>query len=266
MTSRPEGRQRLDTALVERGLAESRARAQELITSGNVRADGIIAKRPAMMVEPNSELALVNPPPPFVSRGGIKLRHALDCFDVSVAGVVALDVGASTGGFTDALLQAGARRVFAVDVGYGQLAWSLRTDPRVVVMERTNIRELEGLPEPIDLAVADVSFISLRHVFPVVTGLVRPNADCIVLIKPQFEAGRESVGRKGVVRDPLVWRRVINDTIRFAADDGWVTRGLTRSPITGPAGNVEFLLHLSNDPGSTGIPIEETLDRVIQGR
>lgn len=264
MTGRPDGRQRLDVALVERGLAETRARAQALITSGGVAVEDVIAKQPAMPIERDSRIALIHPPPPYVSRGGLKLRHALDCFDLSVKGIVALDVGASTGGFTDVLLQAGAERVYAIDVGYGQLAWKLRKDPRVVVMERTNIRYVETLPEVIDLAVADVSFISLRHVLPVVKRLLRPSCSCVCLIKPQFEAGRGSVGRKGVVRDPAVWRKVIEDVFGFALEDGWFVRGLARSPITGPAGNAEFLMHLSLDFRGTAIEVAEALDRLLE--
>jgi 23S rRNA (cytidine1920-2'-O)/16S rRNA (cytidine1409-2'-O)-methyltransferase len=198
-----------------------------------------------------------------VSRGGLKLAHALRAFSISVRGLTALDAGASTGGFTDVLLQSGARTVYAVDVGYGQLAWTLRTDPRVVVMERTNIRTLESLPEPIDLAVADLSFISLRLVLPAIARLLTTNGEAVVLIKPQFEAGRGQVGRKGVVRDPDVWAEVLRAVLSSAMEGGWRVLGLARSPVRGPAGNVEFLAHLSRDPAAGSIELEPAIGAVI---
>lgn len=182
---------------------------------------------------------------PYVSRGGLKLAHALDAFAVAVAGRVCLDAGASTGGFTDCLLQRGAARVYAVDVGYGQLDWRLRSDARVIVMERTNIRYLDSLPEQPALCVVDVSFISLRLVLPVLHRLSAAGAECVALVKPQFEAGRAQVGKGGVVRDGAVHRQVLDEVIAAAAAMNWRPRGLERSPITGPAGNVEFLLWLS---------------------
>jgi 23S rRNA (cytidine1920-2'-O)/16S rRNA (cytidine1409-2'-O)-methyltransferase len=256
-------RQRLDVAVVERGLAESRARAQALIGGGGITVNGEVVTRAAMLVDAGDELALAQEPMPYVSRGGLKLAHALPEFHVSASGLVALDAGASTGGFTDVLLQAGARRVYAVDVGYGQLAWTLRTDPRVVVMERTNIRTLESLPEPVDLAVADLSFISLRLVLPVIARLLAPHGEAIVLIKPQFEAGREQVGKKGVVREPAVWAGVLRTVLGAAIEDRWRLRGLTRSPVRGPAGNVEFLAHLSRDPGAETVDLGPAVERVV---
>lgn len=256
-------RQRLDIAVVERGLAETRARAQALIGGGGVTVNGEVVSRSSALVGDDDQLALAHEPLPYVSRGGLKLAHALKEFRVTVKGRVALDVGASTGGFTDALLQAGAGRVYAVDVGYGQLAWTLRNDPRVVVMERTNVRTLERLPEPIDLAVADVSFISLRLVLPVVARLLASEGEAVVLIKPQFEAGRGQVGKKGVVRDPAVWRGVLDSLLSAAAEAGWAVRGLTRSPIRGPAGNVEFLAHLSPAGAAEGIDLSEGIERVV---
>jgi 23S rRNA (cytidine1920-2'-O)/16S rRNA (cytidine1409-2'-O)-methyltransferase len=198
-----------------------------------------------------------------VSRGGLKLKHALDHFDVPVEGRVAADIGASTGGFTDVLLRAGALRVYAIDVGYGQLAWPLRNDDRVVVMERTNIRYLEGLPEPVELVVVDTSFISLRQVLPAAARLLALGGDAVVLIKPQFEAGRQQVGKKGVVRSSAVWAEVLYGVLEWAQANGWSVLGLDRSPIHGPAGNVEFLAHLRPGAGSS-IDIGPAVARVLE--
>jgi 23S rRNA (cytidine1920-2'-O)/16S rRNA (cytidine1409-2'-O)-methyltransferase len=249
-------RQRLDIAVVDRGLAETRARAQSLIGGGAVAVNGEVVTRSGAPVGPSDEVTLVREPLPYVSRGGLKLAHALAEFHIQVAGSIALDVGASTGGFTDVLLKAGSRRVYAVDVGYGQLAWTLRNDPRVVVMERTNIRDLEVLPDPVDLGVADVSFISLRLVLPVVARLLRPAGEAVVLIKPQFEAGKGQVGKGGVVRDVGVRAQALRDVLRAAEHGDWRVLGLTRSPIRGPAGNVEFLAYLSRDPAAPRVDIE----------
>jgi 23S rRNA (cytidine1920-2'-O)/16S rRNA (cytidine1409-2'-O)-methyltransferase len=199
---------------------------------------------------------------PYVSRGGLKLERAVDRFSVPVADTVAADVGASTGGFTDVLLRRGARRVYAIDVGYGQLAWPLRNDERVVVMERTNIRNLESLPERVDLAVVDTSFISLRQVLPHVAPLLVPNGDAVVLIKPQFEAGRDRVGKKGVVRSRVVWAEVLYRVLEWAEANGWSVLGLERSPIHGPAGNVEFLAHLRLG-GHPSVDVPEAIGRVL---
>lgn len=238
-------KQRLDVSVVDNGLAETRARAQALILGGGITVDGSPITKPATLVGSAAVIRLVNSPLPYVSRGGLKLRHALDAFEIEVTGCVAADIGASTGGFTDVLLRAGADRVYAIDVGYGQLAWTLRNDSRVTVMERTNVRYLESLPEQVDLTVIDVSFISLRLVLPVALRLLRPGGDVVCLVKPQFEAGSERVGRKGVVRDPHVWQDVLAMVLGSAIDQGWSVAGLERSPITGPAGNVEFLAHLA---------------------
>lgn len=256
-------RERLDLAVVACGLAESRARAQALILGGGISVNGHVVTRPSEAVPGDARIALLREPMPYVSRGGLKLRHALDEFSVVVEGKVALDAGASTGGFTDVLLQAGACRIYAVDVGYGQLAWSLRNDPRVVVMERTNIRYLTDLPEPIDLAVIDVSFISLRQVLPPVRQLLVPAGDAVCLIKPQFEAGRGQVGKRGVVRDPRLWREVLLSVLSAARGDGWAICGLVRSPIHGPAGNVEFLTHLMAGGSEPSINVVEATERVI---
>jgi 23S rRNA (cytidine1920-2'-O)/16S rRNA (cytidine1409-2'-O)-methyltransferase len=244
---------RLDNLLVARGLAETRTKAQALVMAGSVRVGGQPAAKPGVMVDEAAEVE-VTAALPYASRGGYKLAHALDAFGLSPAGLVALDAGASTGGFTDVLLQRGAARVFAVDVGYGILDYRLRADPRVTAMERTNVRHLERLPDEAlaGCAVIDVSFISLRLVLPAVQRLISPDAWVVALIKPQFEAGAEQVGKGGVVRDAAVHRAVLRDVLTFAAEIGLTPRGLERSPITGPAGNVEFLAWLQ----AGGPPLE----------
>lgn len=257
-------RQRLDTAVVARGLAETRARAQAIIQGGGIKVDGRVVTRPAASVGEGAVIELVSRPLPYVSRGGLKLERALERFDVEPGGKVAVDVGASTGGFTDVLLQGGAARVYAIDVGYGQLAWRLRNDPRVVVMERTNIRNVHSLPEPVQLAVIDVSFISLRQVLPHVQPLLIAGADIVALIKPQFEAGREQVGRKGVVRSPRVWIDVLSTVLGWVAEQGWSVLGLERSPIHGPAGNVEFLAHLRLPPAPPSIDLSVAVRPVVE--
>lgn len=233
-------RERLDVLVVERGLAESRARAQRLIRAGQVRVADQVADKPGTRVAVDADIA-VAARPPFVSRGGEKLEAALSRFGLDVTGAVAADVGASTGGFTDCLLQRGARHVYAIDVGYGQLAWRLRNDPRVTVMERTNARYLESLPELVDLVTADVSFISLDLILPAAVRWLQPDGQIAALIKPQFEAGRREVGKGGVVRDPQVHRAVLERVLNGAVDLGLGLRGLMVSPLRGPAGNVEFL-------------------------
>ena len=240
-------RTRLDVLLVARGLAESREKAQALIVAGLVTVDGKPAGKSAELIGPDAALT-VETSDGFVSRGGEKLDHALATFSLKVDGLVCLDAGASTGGFTDVLLRRGAQRVYAVDVGHGQLDWRLRSDSRVVSMERTNIRTLTALPEIVDLAVADVSFISLRLALPAISRLTRPGGPIVTLVKPQFEAGKDQVPRGGVVRDPAVHRRVLLDLWAWALLHGLTPRGLTPSPIRGPAGNVEFLLWLTNEP------------------
>jgi 23S rRNA (cytidine1920-2'-O)/16S rRNA (cytidine1409-2'-O)-methyltransferase len=241
-------KQRLDLALVERGLVETRARAQALVMAGEVLVDGQRADKPGMPVKDEAHIEL-KASLPYVSRGGLKLAHALEVFDLSgrVAGKVALDIGSSTGGFTDVLLQNGTERVYAVDVGTNQLAWKLRQNPRVVVMEQTNIRYLESLPESVDLATADVSYIGLELVTPAAIRLTKPDAFMLFLIKPQFEAGREQVGKGGVVRDLGIHRDVIMRLARLWDSQSLHLAGLTRSPITGPAGNIEYLAYLERD-------------------
>jgi 23S rRNA (cytidine1920-2'-O)/16S rRNA (cytidine1409-2'-O)-methyltransferase len=238
-----EGRVRLDQALVAQGLVPSRHRAQAMVRAGLVRVAGAVADRPDQMVDPSVSLGLEHAKA-YVSRGGDKLEAALDAFDVDPAGRVCLDVGASTGGFTDILLQRGAARVIAVDVGYGQLAWSLRQDPRVIVLERVNIRHLDRLPIPADLAVIDVSFISLRLVLPRVRELLSPPGEVVALVKPQFEVGKGAVGKGGVVRDPEQHRRVLSELRRFAEESGYDVVAEIPSPILGAKGNREFFLHL----------------------
>lgn len=239
-------KERLDKLLVERGLAETRERARALILAGEVVVGDHTADKAGQLVTRDAEIRLKGAGLPYVSRGGLKLEKALDEFAIDVGGLCALDVGASTGGFTDCLLQRGARRVFAVDVGYGQLAWKLRQDERVVCMERTNIRYLEPslLPEIPDLAVIDASFISLDKVLPNTIRLIGDGAEVVALIKPQFEVGRGEVGKGGVVRDPLKHREVVDGVCTLAEGLGLQVLGVVESPILGPKGNREFLIHM----------------------
>jgi 23S rRNA (cytidine1920-2'-O)/16S rRNA (cytidine1409-2'-O)-methyltransferase len=245
-------KKRLDVLLVERELAETRQRAQALIMAGDVQVNERVIDKAGTLVPVESNVT-VRAPLQYVGRGGFKLEGALDVFELEVRNKICVDIGASTGGFTDCLLQRGAARVYAIDVGYGQLAWKLRNDPRVVVMDRLNVRHLESLPEPIDLAVIDVSFISLTLVIPIAKSILNPNGACIALIKPQFEAGREQVGKGGVVRDANVHRSVIEKVARHAMENGWRMRGMCRSPISGADGNVEFLIYLSLDQSGENI-------------
>ncbi len=236
-------KKRLDVLLLERGLAETRARAQAMIMAGEVRVDGRVVDKAGAMVPDDAEIA-VPEAMPYVSRGGLKLEAALDRFGVDVRGKVVADVGASTGGFTDCLLKRGAARVYAIDVGYGQLAWPLRQDARVVVMERTNVRYLEALPEPIDLVTIDVSFISLGLVLPVVARWLQAAGEIVALAKPQFEVGKGEVGRGGVVRRPEQHEAVLVRIAGWARQLGLRLDGVVPSPVLGPAGNREFLAHL----------------------
>src|SRR4051794_8728070 len=246
-------KKRLDVLLVERGHAESRAQAQALVLAGLVHGHTKAGEQ--LDEEAPLEVAA---PPRFVSRGGEKLAHALDVLGVDPAGRDCLDVGASTGGFTDVLLQRGARRVAALDVGYGQLHPRLRADPRVTVLERTNARELVELPFPPELVVCDVSFIGVTKALPLALRLARPGWQALVLVKPQFEAGRADVGRGGVVRDPIVWSRVIDEVIASGAALGLGARAVMASPLPGPAGNVEFVLQLGPGP-DTGAHVEAAI-------
>ncbi len=251
---------RLDQLLTERGLARSRAEAQAFIHAGEVELDGSRRLKPGQLVADDADVRILEKPR-WASRAGAKLEHALDTFGIDPAGMACLDAGASTGGFTDVLLSRGARTVYAVDVGRGQLVQRLRDDPRVVSMERTNLRELATLPEPIELATLDLSFISLRLVLPAVRRLLADRGRVVALVKPQFEAGREDVPRGGVVRDPDTWRRVLEVVEAAAREIGLHPTGLARSPITGTDGNVEFLMALST--GESVTPPD--LDAAIEG-
>ena len=283
---------RVDLLLVERGLVESRAKAQALVMAGQVRADGQVVDKPSSKVMEVAELT-VDHGPRFVSRGGEKLQAAFDSFNLDVRGKICADVGASTGGFTDCLLQHGAVKVYAIDVGKGILHWNLRNDPRVVVMEGTNARFVEKLPEPANFVTIDASFISLKILLPVVKGwFASPpsptqsanpppsperakerregpgvGGEVLALIKPQFEAGRREVARsKGVVRDPEIHRRVLIDVLTFAETEGYRIQGLAHSPVLGPKGNVEFLawLTISSKPVSSSIPIPQLVSKAIE--
>jgi len=275
---------RLDVLLTERGLAESRAKAQAMIMAGQVRVDDQVTLKPATGISPDS-LLTVDSGPRFVSRGGEKLDAALETFDIDVAGLTCADVGASTGGFTDCLLQRGAAKVYAVDVGKGILHWKLRNDPRVVVMEETNARYVETLPEPVDFVTIDASFISLKILLPVVKKWLTPlrlppfspkmggekeggregtgvRGDLVALIKPQFEAGRKDVSRgDGVIRDPQIHRHVLLDVLTFAQEEGFGLKGLVRSPVLGPKGNIEFLAWLCLY--STDETVDSLVEKVI---
>ena len=238
-------KKRLDVLLVERGLAETRAKAQALILAGAVFSGDRKLDKAGTAYTDDTPLEVKSRDHPWVSRGGIKLAHALDHFAIDVAGFIALDVGASTGGFTDVLLQKGAAKVYAVDVGHGQLAWKLRQDPRVAVLERVNARYLtaEQVPEPPDIVVCDASFIGLETVLPAALGLAKPQAQLVALIKPQFEVGPERVGKGGVVRDPALHQEVCARIAAWLTGRGWDVVGIVESPIRGPEGNIEFLVY-----------------------
>ena len=242
-------KKRLDVLLVEQGHAETRTKAQAVIMSGLVYVDGQKADKPGVSYEETVQIEVRTGGCPYVSRGGLKLEKALRDFGVDPTGYVCSDSGASTGGFTDCLLQQGASKVFAIDVGYGQLDWKIRSDPRVVVMERTNVRYVtpEQLGEPLDLSVIDVSFISLKIVLPVIKTFLKPTGQVLCLIKPQFEAGKDKVGTKGVVRDPEIHKEVLDDFVALTQEIGFTILGLTFSPVKGPEGNIEFLAHLTLD-------------------
>ena len=240
-------KKRLDVLLVERLYADTRSKAQAIIMSGNVYVNGQKADKAGTSFEETVEIEVRGAVCPYVSRGGLKLEKALRDFGVDVNGFVCSDSGASTGGFTDCLLQQGAKKVFAIDVGYGQLDWKIRSDERVVVMERTNIRYVtpEDLGEPLDLSVIDVSFIGLEIVLPTIKTLLKPTGQVLCLIKPQFEAGKENVGKKGVVRDPRIHQMVLDNFVALVDGLGFKILGLTFSPVKGPEGNIEFFGHLS---------------------
>ncbi|MCI8689983.1 MAG: TlyA family RNA methyltransferase [Oscillibacter sp.] len=248
------GKTRLDVLLVERGFEESRQRAQAVIMSGQVYVEGRRVDKPGTAVAAEAAIE-VRGGLRYVSRGGLKLEKAMTVFPIDLKGAVCGDIGASTGGFTDCMLQNGAAKVYAVDVGRGQLAWKLRTDRRVICLERTNARYLnrEQVPEPLDFASVDVSFISLKLILPPLAALLRNSGHVVSLVKPQFEAGREKVGKKGVVRDPAVHREVLERFLVHAAEAGFAVRGLTYSPIRGPEGNIEYLGFLEKNGAQAGV-------------
>jgi 23S rRNA (cytidine1920-2'-O)/16S rRNA (cytidine1409-2'-O)-methyltransferase len=245
INSKKVGKIRLDRLLAERGLVESRERGHALILAGQVLVNGQKQDKAGALVPEDAEIRILGEVLPYVSRGGLKLEAALKEFNVSVDGKTAVDVGASTGGFTDCLLQHGAKKVFAVDVGYGQMAWKLRQDPRVVVIERVNVRDIAQslIPEPIDIVVIDVSFISLEKVIPPVLKFLKPGSEIIGLIKPQFEVGREQVGKGGIVRDEAARSAAVNRVTEFIRGLGLDVKGVVPSPITGQDGNVEYLIY-----------------------
>ena len=236
-------KKRIDNLLVEKGLVETRAKAQAIIMAGDVLVDGKPVLKSGTLVNQEAEIS-VNEPPPFVSRGGLKLDYALTQFSVSVKGTVAADIGASTGGFTDCLLKRGVSRVYAVDVGYGQLDYRLRQDNRVVVMDRVNARNMPDIQEKLDLVVIDVSFISVRKIIPAITGLLKEKGNIIVLVKPQFEAERKEVGKGGIIRQPEIHARVLGRFISWVTDNKYRLKGLVGSPIEGASGNREFFAWL----------------------
>ncbi len=255
---------RLDVLLAQQGLAESRALAQRLVMAGQVRVDGQVALKPAVKVAQDARLE-IDRGPRFVSRGGEKLEGAFCAFDLAVEGKICADVGASTGGFTDCLLQHGAEKVYAIDVGYGILHWKMRTHPRVIPMERTNARYLENLPEPVSFVTVDASFISLKLLLPVFQKWLGPQGgQAVALIKPQFEAGREVVSRgEGVVLDPEIHRQVLREVLQDAQGVGYGVKGLARSPLRGPKGNVEFLAWLVY-PGQERADLEELIAPALE--
>jgi 23S rRNA (cytidine1920-2'-O)/16S rRNA (cytidine1409-2'-O)-methyltransferase len=262
MTHESPRRTRLDVLLLERGLVESREAGRRLIMAGEVLVDDRPATKPGSNVRSDVDIRL-RQRPRFVSRGGEKLAAALAQFAINPGGWVCADVGASTGGFTDCLLQSGAARVYAIDVGYGQLAWLLREDPRVVVIERTNARYLDSLPEPIDFACIDASFISLKLLLPVVHNWLPACGQVVALVKPQFEAGKGKVGKGGVVRDPTVHTEVLFAVAEFAQQQGFAVLGIMSSPLRGPSGNVEFLMRLGKGP-AVPIDIERGIEQAVR--
>lgn len=255
---------RLDNLIVQKGITESREKAKALIMEGKIFIDNQKCDKAGMMVDPEKTVELRGETLKYVSRGGLKLEKAMREFPIELNGKVCMDIGASTGGFTDCMLQNGASKVFAVDVGYGQFAWKLRNDPRVVNMERTNIRYVteEKIGEKLDFASIDVSFISLRLVLPVAKSLLKDNGEIVALIKPQFEAGREQVGKKGVVKDPAVHLCVVKAIVEFACQTGLSVEGISFSPIKGPEGNIEYLIYLKNN-SKASVVTEEEIKAVI---
>jgi 23S rRNA (cytidine1920-2'-O)/16S rRNA (cytidine1409-2'-O)-methyltransferase len=259
-------KKRLDILLLDRGCFKSREKAKSAIMAGIVSVNGKMVDKAGTMVREDCHITVREDPIPYVSRGGLKLQRALDLFEVDVYGKCVLDIGASTGGFTDCLLQRGAKKVYAVDVGYGQLDWGLRNDKRVVVMERTNIRYVkpEDIGELCDMAVIDVAFISLALVLNVVDTLLKPECGVIALIKPQFEAGRDKVGKGGIVRDAAVHKEVVQNIYEFLVLMGFEIKGLTYSPITGGSGNIEYLIYAGKGKNGQEKDIQSAIDYVIE--
>lgn len=253
---------RLDIAMVERGLAPTRSKAQALIMAAVVKVGDRTAQKAGELIDDSVSIT-VDQGPRFVSRGGEKLEHALAAFDIVVSQRVCADIGASTGGFTDVLLQRGAECVFAIDVGYGQIALELRNDPRVSVMDRTNARYLESLPQPVDFTAIDASFISLSKLFPAVMRISKPVSSVVALIKPQFEAGKGEVGKNGVVRDQAIHRRILFDIVASADEQGLSLAGLTASPLKGPAGNIEFLGYFVRGRSDVSIDPAMAIDQAL---
>lgn len=248
--------------LLERGMVESRELARRLIMAGEVTVEDILVTKPGTHVLADARIHL-KAKPRFVSRGGEKLAAALARFEIDPTGWICADIGASTGGFTDCLLQNGAKKVYAIDVGYGQLAWPLRQDPRVIEMERTNARNLQSLPEPIDFGTVDVSFISLAYIFPTINRILKSSGDATVLVKPQFEAGRAEVGKGGVVKDPAIHTRILSGVADFAEVAGLHATDLMPSPLRGPAGNIEFLMLLSRNRRMESNRLREQIESVV---
>ncbi|MDQ0256244.1 23S rRNA (cytidine1920-2'-O)/16S rRNA (cytidine1409-2'-O)-methyltransferase [Evansella vedderi] len=263
-----EKKERIDVLLVEKGLVETREKAKRTIMAGLVYADGDRIDKPGMKVKRESNLEVKGQVIPYVSRGGLKLARAIEAFQLNLKDRIVLDIGASTGGFTDCALQEGASLVYALDVGYNQLAWKLRQDERVVVMERTNFRHVtpdkfqKGIP---DFATIDVSFISLKLILPVLKGILKQGGHVSALVKPQFEAGREEVGKKGIVRDPKIHEKVLNTIITFSENCGYTIKGLVPSPIRGGEGNIEFLLHLVlKENVEENVPLKNSIPLIVQ--
>lgn len=252
-------KERLDVNLVNKGYFDSREKARRAIMEGLIFVNGMREDKPGFQVDTEAELEVRGNSLPYVSRGGLKLEKAIEEFNIDLEGKVCIDIGASTGGFTDCMLKNGAKKVYSVDVGYGQLAWKLRNDSRVKVMERTNFRYVEpdDIGEQVDFATADVSFISLTKILPPAKELLKADGDMVCLIKPQFEAGREKVGKKGVVRDPAVHKEVIEKIINFAKECSFNIKGLSYSPIKGPEGNIEYLLYLGQELENQGFTLVE---------
>lgn len=257
---------RLDSAVFELGISESREKAKALIMAGQIYVNGMKAIKPGMTVNSSDKIELRGNTLPYVSRGGLKLEKAMEVFPITLKDKVCMDIGASTGGFTDCMLQNGAVKVYSIDVGYGQLAWKLRSDSRVVNLERTNFRYVtnEQIPESIDFASIDVSFISLKLIFPALMPLLKTDGECVCLVKPQFEAGKDKVGKKGVVRERSTHVEVIENVIGYASDNGFLVLNLDFSPVKGPEGNIEYLLYIKKADEKTCAVDSEMIERVVE--